>query len=74
MHGMILIIFAVLSWPFALQASTPHSKTLVFEIAIKPELELHEILTADRVCENSLSRLCPDGILFRKKVDFTSVS
>ena len=27
--------------------------------------------SANRVCENSLNRLCPDGLLFRKKVFFT---
>lgn len=45
MHGIILIIFALLSWPFALSAATPDSKTMVFEIALKPESELHKILT-----------------------------
>lgn len=45
MRGNILIVFAILSWPFALYASTSDPKTLVFEIALKPESELHKILT-----------------------------
>jgi len=45
MHGMILIILAVLSWPFHLDASTPNTKTLVFEFPLKPESELYKVLT-----------------------------
>jgi hypothetical protein len=45
MHGITLILFAVLSWPFTLHAATPNPKTMVFEIALKPESELHKTLT-----------------------------
>jgi hypothetical protein len=45
MRGITLMLFAVFSWPFILQASTPKPQTMVFEIALKPESELHQTLT-----------------------------
>jgi hypothetical protein len=45
MQGIALILVAILSWPVALRAATPNSKSMVFEIALKPESELHKTLT-----------------------------